>query len=253
MFVFKKLVTPFLLPPGMFIVCLMLSSLWFVSRRNCKAGLVNFSIGFLMWFFSIAPVGNAFLRGLESNYGIPANVSGDVIVLLGGGVNGKAPDLSGYGVPSEEALGRLVTAVRLQKKLKIPIIVSGGKGFEHGTVEALILRRFLVDLGVPAKKIIMEQSSRDTFENAKYTRQTCDEFGYKKPVLVTSSYHMHRSVLSFKQAGMEVTPFPASFRTWQGQEYRWNSYLPGNFKNVSVALHEYLGMAFYELAYSKMS
>jgi uncharacterized SAM-binding protein YcdF (DUF218 family) len=253
MFVFKKLVTPFLLPPGMFIVCLMLSCLWFVSRRNWKAGIVNFFIGSLMWFFSIAPVGNAFLRGLESNYGIPVNVRGDVIVLLGGSVNGEAPDLSGYGVPSEAALGRLVTAVRLQKKLKIPIIVSSGKVFEHGTAEALILRRFLVDLGVPAKKIIMEQSSRDTFENAKYTRQICDRFGYKKPVLVTSSYHMHRSVLSFKKAGMEVTPFPASFKTWQGQEYGWNSYLPGTFKKVSVALKEYLGLAFFELAYPKMS
>jgi len=249
MFLVKKLITPFLLPPGIFIVGLLFSSLWFLSKRNWKAGLVNACIGCLMWALTTAPVSNSLLRSLESDYAVFQQVKGDVIILLGGGIYENAPDLSGVGVPSEDALGRLVTAVRLQKRLGVPVIACGGQVFENGGKEAPILKRFLVDLGVPPGQVILEQHSRDTFENAKYARQIVERFGFKSPLLVTSGYHMRRSVVSFTKAGMEVTPIAAGLRTWGRQVYGWNSYLPGTFDNVSIAIKEYLGILFYRLFY----
>lgn len=249
MFILKKMLAPFLLPPGIFMVILIFSGVWFLFRKNWKAGIVNFLIGCLMWTLSISPVANAVLRGLESDLAIPKNPKGDVIILLGGGVYGGSPDLSGVGSPSETMLARLVTAVRLQRILNIPIIVAGGKVFEHGTVEAPIVRRFLIDLGVSPNEIFTEERSRDTFENAKYTQEICARFGYKSPILVTSAFHMKRSIMNFKKAGLEVVPFPAGFQSLEGRQYRWNDYLPGTFKNLSTAIREYLGLAFYTLAY----
>jgi len=78
-----------------------------------------------MWALSISPLSDAMIRGLESGYGIPKNIKGDVIILLGRGVCDKAPDLTGLGAPSDMYLTRIVTAVRLQKRLNIPVIVSG--------------------------------------------------------------------------------------------------------------------------------
>lgn len=62
-------------------------------------------------------------------------------------------------------------------------------------------------------KIILEDKSRDTFENALYTKEICIRSGFKNSMLITSASHMSRAVLSFKKVGMDVMPFPANFKT----------------------------------------
>jgi len=249
MFMFKKILTPLLMPPGIFIVLLLFSGLCFFFRKKWKAGFFYFLIGASMWALTISPVSDVLLRNLESDFKIPENPRGDVIILLGGGVSGEVPDLSGTGVPSGEMSGRLITAVRLQKRLGIPIIVSGGSVFEEGKKEAVIVKRFLIDLGVPADKIIEEDKSRDTIENARYTMEICKKLKLKKPILVTSAFHMKRAIMSFEKVGLEVLPIPANFRTWTDKKYGWGSYLPGNFEDSTIALREHLGLVFYRLAY----
>ena len=201
------------------------------------------------WALSISPVSDAMIKGLESEYRIPKNVKGDVIILLGHGVFDEAPDLTGLGAPSGIYLTRIVTAVRLQKKLHIPIIVSGAEVPEDKVVKDHIVKRFLIDLGIPADKIIIEDKSRDTFENAEFTQKICQRLGFTNPILVTSAYHMKRAVMSFEKVGLKVLPFPAGFKTWQGKQYSWNSYLPGNFLTASIAIKEYLGLIFYKFVY----
>ena len=249
MFMLKYALIPFLLPPGIFIIFLILSALWFSFQQNRKAVIVNLLIGFLMWALSITPVSNAMFRVLESNFNVPGDPQGDVIILLGGGVYDRAPDMSGEGIPSEEMLYRIVTAARLQKSLQVPIIVSAGTVFRHIKVEAPIVRRFLFDLGVPDNKIIMEAESRDTLQNAKNSREICLRSGYKTPILVTSAFHLKRAIMAFKKAGIEVLPFPSRFRSWENRQYGWNDYLPGSFAGVSIVIREYLGLLFYKIAY----
>ncbi len=249
MFELKKIITAFLLPPGIFIVLLLFSGLWFLFKKNWKAGIINCFLGISMWAFSISPVADAMLRGLESDFKIPEDPHGDVIILLGGGIYDNVPDLSGTGAPSEDMLGRIVTAVRLQKKINVPVIVSGGAVFKGRKPEALIVKRFLIDLGVPDKKVIIEDKSRDTIENAKYTAEMCKRYGFKRPILVTSAYHMKRSVMSFKKVNMDVISFPSNFKTWKIKKYRWESYLPNSLGGSYTAMHEYLGLLFYKIAY----
>ena len=114
--------------------------------------------GCFMWALSITPVSDSMIRGLESEYGIPKNVEGGVIILLGRGVCDKAPDLSGLGAPKDGYLTRIVTAVRLQKRLNIPIIVSGAEASGYKVVEDHIVKGFLMDMGVPDEEIIIEYS-----------------------------------------------------------------------------------------------
>lgn len=249
MFELKKILTQFLLPPGIFILLLIISVVWFVIKKNYKGALVNFIIASLMWGLSISPVSVFLLRGLESDLKIPADPKGDVIVLLGGGVYDDSPDMSGTGAPSEEMDARLITAVRLQKKLNLPVIISGGTVFKGRKAEAPIVKRFLVDLGVPEGKVIIEDKSRDTIENARHTKKICEKMKFKRPILVTSAFHMKRSIMSFEKAGLEVVPFPANFRTGTTKKYILGDYLPGGFDGVAVALHEYLGLLFYKFAY----
>ena len=85
--------------------------------------------------------------------------------------------------------------------------------FEDSGSEAETARRNLLGLGVPDQDIILETESRTTGENAKYTALFLKERGFKRPLLVTSAYHMQRSVLNFEKYGVPVTPFPAGYRT----------------------------------------
>lgn len=251
MFIAKKIISPFLMPPGVFVTLLLLSSLWFFRRKSGKAAAVNFFLAFLIWLASISPVSDAMLRGLEADFSLPENPKGDVIILLGGGANDMVPDLSGIGAPSEEMMGRTITAVRLQRRLHVPVLVSGGVVFKDRKAEAPIVKRFLVDLGVPEEMVITEEKSRDTIENARYAVEICNAKKYSKPLLVTSASHMKRAVLSFRNADMEVKPFPSGFKALGKERYGWEDFLPdaGELRNVSIAMREYIGLLYYKIVY----
>jgi uncharacterized SAM-binding protein YcdF (DUF218 family) len=113
------------------------------------------------------------------------------------------------------------------------------------------MKRFLIDLGVPEDKIIVDDRSRDTIESGRFSKILCDERGFKKPLLVTSAYHMKRAMFSFRKAGLAVVPLPAGFETWPGKVYGWVDYLPSAnaLEKTAAAIHEYLGLFFYTIAY----
>jgi len=233
MFMLKKILTPFLLPPGVFIISSIFSGAWLLYKKKWKASIITLSFGCLAWALSIAPISYIMFRGLESEYRIPKNTKGDVIILLG--------------APPDGSLFRFVTAARLQKMLDIPIIMSGAN--KASKLKGSFAIRFLIDLGVPAEKIIEEDKSRDTIENAKFTRNICARLGFTEPIVVTSAYHMKRAIMSFEKVGLKVVPFPSDFKSWQGKHFRWNEYFPGDFREASIAISEYMGIVYYKFAY----
>jgi uncharacterized SAM-binding protein YcdF (DUF218 family) len=251
MFFLKKLVTPFILPPGIFILALLFSGGLLIFFKRRKIGIFNLLLGLLLWIFCSAPFSNYLLGCLESEFDISPNVTGDSIILLGGGIIDKVPDFSGYGTPTDRMLARIVAAVRIQKKLNIPIIVSGGKVYKNTSSEAEIAKRFLVDLGVEEGRIVIEENARDTYENAKYSKEICMRNNYKKPILITSAFHMKRAVLSFNTVGLDVIPYPAGFKSKNREDFRWHSTLPRSVSlaATSDALREYFGILFYKLTY----
>jgi len=212
MYTIKKIITRFLTPPGIFIIPIMLSGMWLLFREKSKVGALNIIIAILMWILSISPVSDALLESLESNFSLPKNPQGDVIILLAGSTNYKAPDLSGIGAPSDYYLSRIVTAIRLQKILNIPIIVSGDKILKSNDVVIPITKRFLADLGVPADKIIIENSSRNTYENASMSAEILKRrYPGEKHLVITSAFHLRRAMGCFRKTGLEVEGFSTDF------------------------------------------
>jgi len=242
----KVVLQHLLLPPGIFIVLLAWVGIRSLIRRQWNAGFPVLLLAGALNALSVGPVADRLTAGLEERYAIPARPEGDVIVLLGGGVFGGAPDLTGQGFPADGMLPRVITAVRLQKRLGVPVVVSGGKVFDSLDAEAPVVARVLMDLGVPAGKIVPEGNSRDTSENARNTKRILEENGFRKPLLVTSAYHMPRSVALFTKAGIAVTPVPAGFRTWKGKPFLWVDYLPsaGSLISSTTSLREYLGLVY---------
>lgn len=208
----------------------------------------------LIWIVSIGPVSDALVRPLEMAYPIPQHPQADVIIMLTGGFYPYAPDLSGTGAPGPATVERLVTAARLHRRLHVPIILSGGRVYsDEGPSIAQVTQRFLIDLGIAPDQIILEERSRDTLENALFSKELCTQYGFTRPVVVTSANHMRRSMLCFDRAGLKATPFPCAMTTWPDKVFHWSSLLPSSsgLYTTTAALHEWMGLTFYRLAYFK--
>ncbi len=251
MFILKKIISPWILPPGVFILLLILYGGWLRFRVKRRGWAIPILLGCLLWFFSTSIVSDGMIRLLESDFYHTPAPHGDVIILLGGGIVQRAPDLTGVGRPTDVMCGRIVTAVRLQQRLNLPVIVTGGKGFKSENPEAPVVKRILTDLGVPEKSIIIEDKASDTMENAINSKKLCMQNGFTTPILITSACHMKRSLLSFKNAGLEVAPYPAGFITSPHNQFHWFELFPSgsNLYLSSRASHEYLGLLFYKLFY----
>jgi uncharacterized SAM-binding protein YcdF (DUF218 family) len=135
------------------------------------------------------------------------------------------------------------------------IIISGGSGAVLGRpgarTEAQDLSVLLRLAGVPTSAIWLEQRSRNTRENARYTQELLAQRGVAQPrlVLVTSAFHQRRAIGCFRKAGLEVQPFPAGYLTVQRQSTPAYWLLPstGALEQWSVLLHEVTGYVVYKL------
>ena len=249
LFALKKFITPFIIPPGIIVVLLFLTGIWLCLRKTLRGGLACMSLAIMLWLLATAPVAELLVRPLERGFSIPRSPRGDVIVLLGGGIHDRVPDLTGRGTPSGDTLARLVTAARAYRTLHLPVLVSGGKVFAGKTPEAEVDKRFLTDLGVPAEMVITEGKSRDTRENAQNCQEILQRRGFRNPLLVTSAYHMQRAVAAFEKEGVKVTPLPAQFIVFPEKTYMWADLLPdaGALNTSASALREYIGILSYRL------
>ncbi len=243
-----KIITQILLPPGLIVLLLLISAYLFYKKGNKTAFYTNTTFAILLYLLFIEPVQDYLYRRLEEGLTFTANPEGDVIIVLGGGVYPNSPDLSGNSVPSDEALARIVMAYRLHKRLNLPIITTGGKLTEADITEAEISKRFLLEFGVSESKIITENFSRTTLENAEYCAKILKEKNFKKPILVTTAPHMKRAILSFKRYGVDVIPAPCSFRAINKREYKIFNYIPGP-ATPFLPLKELLGILYLKIQF----
>lgn len=251
MYIVKKLITAFILPPGVFILAMLVAGTLFMAFKRRATGIFMVFLGMLMWGLSITPVTDLLLMGLIRDLQqktIPPE--GDVVVLLGGGVDDRLTDLSGEpGILPEPMVDRVVTAARLAARLKVPVIVSGGRAPGRQVTEAEVARRYMLDLGVSSAAIIEESSSRDTRENAENVRKICSRLGFTRPILVTSAWHLKRALWVFKKAGLTCVPFSNGLASIRERDYPWEYYLPSSSEAAAIYFREYIGMAYYRLVY----
>jgi uncharacterized SAM-binding protein YcdF (DUF218 family) len=246
-FIFLKILQRLILPPANILLLLLFGFLLIRSHRNL--GRLFITAGFLLLYgLSISPVSSALIAPLERGYS-PVNVKlvkADVIVVLGGG----SIDRSWLGLPPEPGEGslqRVVAAVKLYRVLHIPVLLTGGTGdpAQPHLSDADAMARAAMDLGVPEKDIIIENKSRNTLESARAVK---DMLKGNRILLVTSAYHMKRSVALFKKQGFEVVPAPAGFRS-ERRPLAYFSFIPyaGNLSSSSLALAEYLSSSWYSI------
>lgn len=181
----------------------------------------------------------------------------DAIVLLGQGTTQPViPDR--IQVQLTKTAERIIYASQLYKKGLAPyIIVSAGPriGDDNSTVEAVDIKKILIELGVPRRAIILEPDGRTVYESAIETREILDAKGLDTTViLVTSAVNIRRASLTFTDIGMRVIPAPTDFNTVNPYEDSSYRFVLADFLPNAQALllttevwEEYLALFYYFL------
>jgi uncharacterized SAM-binding protein YcdF (DUF218 family) len=240
-----------LLPPGIFIMACG----WMAwrCRRDGRLRRNALSLGLLIWLLSMPAFSNAVIGVLESKHAVPAKVQGDVVVLLGGGIVVGNRDLDGWDTFQGGTANRTITAIRLAKKEKLPLLYSGGKMFAGDGDQAALVKRYAVSLGLSPDRVFIEGESLNTTQSVRLMQPILRRQGWKRPVVVTSAYHMARSAQIFKLAGVDAQPWPCDFRHSRGKALTYRDFLPeaGALETTAVFIREGFGLLSLKTPYLK--
>ena len=251
MFFYLSKVVGYLLEPLNVLILLQvagLACLW--SGRRRSAGWILGLTTATMLAVAILPIPQMLLRPLEQAVPRPTQLPPriDGIVLLGGSQDQELT--RAYGMPSIPNDATRVTefAALARRYPQAQLVFSGGSG-NLGTnelTEADVLRLFMEQQGLDTKRLMLEDKSRNTHENAVFTKNLAQPKAGQAWLLVTSASHMPRALAVFRKAGWSIDPYPTSYKV---MPTGWSLWFDGirQFRLLDYALHEWVGLEVYRL------
>jgi uncharacterized SAM-binding protein YcdF (DUF218 family) len=246
----SKLIPLFIYPLGFALVMSLLAAL--VLRRWAGLARLFLLAGIVVLWIGSAPLFADYLvLTLESRFpplAVEATPTADAIVVLGGGVAG--PDPPRLTVDLSDAADRLLHAARLYRAGKAPVVLLSGGAIPWlgaDTPEAEAMQSLIEEWGVPVASILLEKKSRNTHENAVFTKRLLAEHGLHRILLVTSALHMPRALATFKAAGIDAIPAPTDFTVTYRNHRTVIDFLPeaAALAHTTDAIKEYIGYAYY--------
>lgn len=243
-----------LLRPDAWIVLgagLTLLALWCGWRRVGRISAF-FTFAFVL-LVAVVPVGDVLLRPLEERYpSSPTLPEITGIIVLGGGEEAGLSARWNQVVLGESA-ERFTGAMALARvKPEASVVFTGGSAAldNIGSVSrahAAVAERFFTEQGLDPARLTLEGASRNTAENATLTHTLINPKPDETWVLVTSAFHMPRSVASFQAAGWEgIVPWPVDYRARSLRGgIGWE--LARNMEVLNTAVREYIGLLAYKV------
>ena len=251
MFLLAKIFN-FFSQPGLWVGLLLLvgTILLWTKWQRLGRWILTVIVAFVV-LITIFPIGLFMIGTLEDRFPIVTNLSGpiDGIVVLGGSVNQLTTKFRGQ--PSlTSGAERLTEFVALAKQYpKAKLAFSGGSGlvFNQVVKETEVARLFFAQMGLDTSRIIFEDQSRNTFENAVYSYKLLSPNPEERWVLITSASHMPRSVGSFRKAGWIPIPFPVDFNTRGRDQLNIGFNMIARFNSFGVALRAWSALVVYRV------
>lgn len=252
MFVFSKLLSA-ITQPLFWLALWWLLALLLLGRKPQAARRMLWSglLGLGLLGFQAIP--DALLRPLENRYALPApealpQYAG--VIVLGGALEHPASWVAHGQVPLGQSAERMTVPVGLMHQhAHWQLVFSGGEGrlLRTGVTEGQLAQQFYQEQGLDMARVSIEQGARTTRENAQRVAQTLGtRCGNERWLLVTSAWHMPRSVPEFEAVGCQVTAYSVDYRT--GTHTDWHQYrMAESLMRWQVALHEWLGQVAYAL------
>jgi uncharacterized SAM-binding protein YcdF (DUF218 family) len=247
-FILSKLFTFLLLPVTWLFVLLTYTILCRKPVRKRKLLLIFFTS---LYIFCNSFLANEFMRVWEVKA-----VAEDELEVYDAGIvlSGMMTyDLKLKKYQFMHGVDRLLQAVELYKKGKIrKIVFTGGSGsLTYSYIkEGMLIKNYLLRIGIPPSDLLIETESNNTHENAVFTKPLLEKaFPHGKFLLITSAYHMRRSVACFEKAGIPVTPYSTDMQSGE-RKFVFDTLFIPNIDAMEVwqtAIHEMVGFLIYKL------
>ncbi len=245
----------FVLTPSNFLILLgLVGCLLLFTEFGRGIGRVLAITGFVGLFVAgLSPLSAWTLAPLENRFPAFADDGAPVtgIIVLGGTVEADT-SIGRDQITVNEAGERAIALGDLARRYpQARLVFSGGAGStrEDAVSEAEIVSRYADTLGVPRNRLILEQQSRNTRENAVFSARMVQPKPGERWLLVTSAWHMPRSIGCFRKAGFDVTAYPVDYRTnWPRDAYRFASFASTGLGELDIGVKEWIGMLAYKLA-----
>ena len=129
------------------------------------------------------------------------------------------------------------------------LVFSGGSGvlFQQDLKEAHFVRPIFENLGIIGKRVHYEDQSRNTAENAMFTKELVKPSNEGFWIIITSAFHMPRAIGAFRKVGWNAIPYPVDYSTMAGKQSQVTFNFSGGISWLATGLHEWLGLTFYWL------
>jgi len=252
-FAASKILGFFTLPSNVLMAIGLIGLILLCTRLTRLASWLIVTSLVLIAVAGLSPLGNALILPLEQRFP-PWDASHgppDGIVVLGGAVS---PDVSAArgAVALDEGAERIVAAAELARRYPYArIVYSGGSNalIFAESAEAPFAVQQLEALGVARDRITSEEQSRNTIENAVFSRLIANPKPGERWLLVTSAHHMPRAMAAFRAAGFPVEAYPVDWRT-RGMIDATQPFasLAEGLRRTDTAVHEWIGLLAYRLA-----
>lgn len=258
-FIVSKILAPFLQPiyhisSAAFLAWL---ALWFKKTTFAK-WLLTYSLAILL-IFGVMPTGYNMLVYLEGRYEatvINNNNPPDGIIVMGGAMNEALSTLYGQSV-AYDSFERMTAFLELARRFEnsnTKLAFTGGsaalikKNGQKDLTEAEAAALFFMEQSFPAERIVFEDQSRTTYENGKFCKELFNPSDDENWVVVTSAFHMPRTINVFKTQGWDIKPYPVDYRTDLQYVFTPNLEILKNLNYTRIAIHEWTGNAIYYLS-----
>jgi len=231
---------------GIIAIVLMATRFAGLGRKLAAITLVMLALA------AFSPLGNLLLFPLESRFPPwnPSRGAPDGIIVLGGSVD---TDLSAahHAPVVPHAADRLFAPAELARRYpNARIVFTGGSAnlISTGPREADYSVPILESIGIPKERLIVERDSRNTYENAIFTKRLVAPKPGERWLLITSAYHMPRSMGIFRKAGFDVEAYPVDWRMGGRDDLlSFTNTARDGFDRTDVAMREWIGLVAYRL------
>lgn len=253
-FPLSKLIYFCITPSNFFILVGLLGAALLFSARWRRTGRVLGTLGALGLFAGgLAPLSAVIALPLEDRF--PAHAADDApvagIIVLGGAIDTNTSARRKVLALNDAGERHIAMADLARRYPQARLVFSGGGLTQDGgpNSEAGIVGRFADVLALPRTRLILEDRSRNTHENAAFTAEMVKPKPGERWLLVTSAWHMPRAMGCFRQAGFDVTAYPVDYRTagWSDAR-RFNGFASEGLLLFDLVAKEWLGLVAYRLA-----
>jgi uncharacterized SAM-binding protein YcdF (DUF218 family) len=241
---YMLLPTNFLIGLGLLGAVLLATRFAAFGRKLAVASLV------LLAVCGFSPIGNLLLYPLESRFPPwdPARGAPDGIIVLGASIEAELSAAHGVAVV-KSAPDRIIAAAALAHRYpNARVVFSGGSAnlISNDAREADYAGTIFESLGISKSRLTMERRSRNTLENAEFSKALVAPKDGERWLLVTSAFHMPRSVGLFRKAGFAVEPYPVDWRVGGPSDLlAFTSIAMDGLARTDIAVREWIGLVAY--------